>query len=85
MKIQRDLKFATFIYDDEDKSITIETRSDKTPPKGHVETDEEYAKRIANLEEPPTNGRIHLNKVYSFALLRFVIRIAQRNWFRKLK
>ena len=86
MKIQRDLKFATFIYDDEDKSITIETRSDAPiPPKGHVETDEEYAKRIANLEEPPTNGRIHLNKVYSFALLRFVIRIAQRNWFRKLK
>ena len=85
MKIQRDLKFATFIYDDEDKSITIETRSDGIPVKGHVETDEQYAERIANLEDPPTNGRIHLNKVYSFALLRFVIRIAQRNWFRKLK
>tara|TARA_R100001594_G_scaffold110357_1_gene145106 strand:- start:1332 stop:1586 length:255 start_codon:yes stop_codon:yes gene_type:complete len=84
MKIKRDLKFATFIYDDEDKSITIETRSDATPPKGHVETDLEYAERVAN-EDPPTNGRIHLNKVYSFALLRFVIRIAQRNWFRKLK
>ena len=84
MKIQRDLKFATFIYDDEDKSITIETRSDAKPPKGYVETDLEYAKRVAN-EDPPTNGRIHLNKVYSFALLRFVIRIAQRNWFRKLK
>ena len=27
--------------------------------------------------------RISLNKVYSFALLRFIIRIAQRNWFRK--
>jgi|TARA_R100000995_G_scaffold83375_1_gene59117 hypothetical protein len=84
MKIQRDLKFATFIYDDEDKSITIETRSDGIPPQGHVETDLEYAERVAN-EDPPTNGRIHLNKVYSFALLRFVIRIAQRNWFRKLK
>ena len=35
--------------------------------------------------EPAINGRIELNKVYSFALLRFVIRIAQRNWFRKVK
>jgi len=51
MKIQRDLKFATFIYDDEDKSITIETRSDKTPPKGHVETDEEYGRRVSALLE----------------------------------
>ena len=84
MKIQRDLKFGTFVYDDEDKSITIETRSDAIPPRYAEEPDEEYAERIANTE-PPTNGRIHLNKVYSFALLRFVIRIAQRNWFRKIK
>lgn len=27
--------------------------------------------------------RVSLGKVYSFALLRFIIRIAQRNWFRK--
>ena len=33
----------------------------------------------------PINGRIKLNKVYSFALLRFVIRIAQHNWMRKWK
>ena len=101
MKIERNLKFAKFTYDEEDKSIVIETRSDATPDKniefnpvagdccdgecnGHVETDEQYAERVANLD-PPLNGRIHLNKVYSFALLRFVIRIAQRNWFRKLK
>ena len=101
MKIERNLKFAKFTYDEEDKSITIETRSDAKPDKnvefnptagdccdgeckGHVETDEQYAERVAN-SAPPTNGRIHLNKVYSFALLRFVIRIAQRNWFRKLK
>jgi hypothetical protein len=31
----------------------------------------------------PLNGRVKLNKVYSFAFLRFVVRIAQRNWFRK--
>lgn len=26
-----------------------------------------------------------LNKVYAFALMRFIVRIAQRNWFRKKK
>lgn len=26
---------------------------------------------------------IVLNKVYAFAFMRFVVRIAQRNWFRK--
>ncbi len=83
--IKRELKYATFEYDETEKTITIETKSDATPPIGHVETDEEYAERIANLEDAPINGRIKLNKVYSFALLRFVIRIAQRNWFRKVK
>ena len=85
MKIRRELKYVTFEYDEDDKSILIETRSDTdTPIKAFVETDEEYAKRVAE-HDAPINGRIHLNKVYSFALLRFVIRIAQRNWFRKLK
>jgi len=101
MKIRRELKFATFEYDDEDKTILIETRSDVIPDKmfthnpiagecceghcdGHWETDEQYTERISKLQ-PPTNGKIHLNSTYSFALLRFVIRIAQRNWFRKLK
>jgi hypothetical protein len=65
-KIRRELKFATFEYDEDDKTITIETKSEEEGMH-------------------PTNGRIHLNKVYSFALLRFVIRIAQHNWFRKLK
>ena len=83
--IRRELKFANFEYDEDEKTITIETRTDSTPIQGHDETDLEYAERIANLEEAPINGRIKLNKVYSFALLRFVIRIAQRNWFRKVK
>ena len=63
--IRKELKFANFEYDENEKTILIETR----------------------LEEgnTPINGRIKLNKVYSFALLRFVIRIAQHNWFRKLK
>ena len=34
-----------------------------------------------------TNGdySVELGKVYTFAFLRFVFRIAQRNWFRKLE
>ena len=34
-----------------------------------------------------TNGEysIELGKVYAFAFLRFVFRIAQRNWFRKME
>ena len=63
--IRRELKFANFEYDEDEKTIMIETRLDGG--------------------DNPINGRIKLNKVYSFALLRFVIRIAQRNWFRKVK
>ena len=84
MKIRKDLKQVSFEYDDEEKSITIETRSTAEPIIGHMETDEEYAERIANFEAP-IDGRIKLNKVHSFSLMRFVVRIAQRNWFRKLK
>ena len=34
-----------------------------------------------------TNGEysVELGKVYAFAFLRFVFRIAQRNWFRKME
>lgn len=28
---------------------------------------------------------LYLNKVYAFAFLRFVVRMAQRNWYRKRK
>ena len=64
MKIKRELKFAAFEWDDEEKSITIETKRTEEP---HL-----------------VNGRIKLDKVYAFSLMRFVVRIAQRNWFRKL-
>ena len=30
-------------------------------------------------------NRVILNKVYSFAFMRFVIRMAQRNWWRQIK
>jgi hypothetical protein len=68
MKIKRELKFASFEWDDEEKTIVIVTRLNSP-------NDTEDAR--------PINGRIKLNKTYSFALLRFVVRIAQRNWFRK--
>ena len=30
-------------------------------------------------------NRVILNKVYAFAFMRFVIRMAQRNWFKQIK
>jgi len=58
MKITKNLKYATFEWDDEVKTFTI------------IEED---------------GNKVILNKVYSFAFMRFVIRMAQRNWFRKIK
>ncbi len=58
MKIDKNLKYATFSYDEADKTFTI--------------TEED-------------GNRVILNKVYSFAFMRFVIRMAQRNWLRTKK
>jgi len=58
MKINKNLKFADFSYDEEEKVFTI--------------VDKE-------------GNSVALNKVYSFAFMRFVIRIAQRNWLRTKK
>ena len=58
MKITKELKYATFEYDEGDKTFTI--------------TEED-------------GNRVILNKVYSFAFTRFVIRISQRNWLRNKK
>ena len=55
MKINKQLKYAEFSYDEKDKTFTI--------------TEED-------------GNRVILNKVYSFAFMRFVIRISQRNWLR---
>ena len=58
MKIDKNLKYATFSYDESGKTFTI-TEQD--------------------------GNRVILNKVYSFAFMRFVIRMAQRNWLRTKK
>jgi len=61
MKIKKELKNATFEYDEEKKSFTISG------------------------EHPALRGvsnTIELNKVYAFAFMRFVVRMAQRNWLR---
>lgn len=58
MKIKKELKNATFEYDEEKKSFTISTGD------GLYTT-------------------VELNKVYAFAFMRFVVRMAQRNWFRQ--
>jgi len=67
MQIERSLKHGTFMWDEEEKNITI-TTYDQT----------------GESEEQTIKASITLNKVYSFALMRFLIRIAQRNWFRKI-
>ncbi len=59
-KITKELKNATFIYDEEKKTFTI-------------------------MEADGFNGHIELNKVYAFAFMRFVVRMAQRNWLRSNK
>ena len=63
-KIKKELKNATFEYDEEAKSFTI---SGEHPVLRDV------------------NNSVELNKVYAFAFMRFVIRMAQRNWLRNKK
>ena len=58
MKINKNLKYATFSYDEEEKDFVIEEED---------------------------GNKVILNKVYAFAFMRFVIRIAQRNWLRTKK
>lgn len=60
MKIKKELKNATFEYDEEKKVFTL-------------------------YDHDGFNGIIELNKVYAFAFMRFVVRMAQRNWFRQSK
>jgi hypothetical protein len=55
MQIKKDLKYATFEYDESSKAFKI-TNDD--------------------------GNSITLNKVYAFAFMRFVVRMAQRNWLR---
>jgi hypothetical protein len=59
MKITKELKKATFEYDEETKKFLIIDGED--------------------------GGVVELNKVYAFAFMRFVVRMAQRNWFRVKK
>ena len=58
--ITKQLKNATFEYDEERKVFTLYGQDD-------------------------LNGTIELNKIYAFAFMRFVVRMAQRNWLRSTK
>jgi hypothetical protein len=60
MIIKKELKNATFEYDEEKKVFTL-------------------------YDHEGLNGTIELNKVYAFAFMRFVVRMAQRNWLRQNK
>jgi len=54
MKINKELKYAKFSYDESSKIFSVRAQ-------GQV---------------------VKFNKVYAFAFMRFVIRMAQRNWLR---
>ena len=58
MNISKELKNATFEYNELSKSFTISDKNGNT---------------------------VELNKVYAFAFMRFVVRMAQRNWLRSKK
>lgn len=58
MNISKELKNATFDYNELSKSFTISDKNGNT---------------------------VELNKVYAFAFMRFVVRMAQRNWLRSKK
>ena len=57
-KIRKELKNATFVYDEEKKSFYLSGKE---------------------------GGFIELNKICAFAFVRFVIRMAQRNWLKSNK
>ena len=46
---------------------------------------DEEKKMFTIMEADGFNGCIQLNKVYAFAFMRFVVRVAQRNWLRTKK
>ena len=46
------------------------------------EYDEETKKFL--IIDSEDGGVVELNKVYAFAFMRFVIRMSQRNWYRKM-
>ena len=57
MKVVKQLKHATFEYDEEKKVFTL-------------------------YDNDGFNGTIELNKVYAFSFMRFVVRMAQKNWLK---
>jgi hypothetical protein len=60
MIIKKELKNATFEYDEDSKVFTL-------------------------FDNTGSSQSISLNKVYAFAFMRFVVRMAQRNWLRSKK
>lgn len=56
MNIKKELKNATFEWDEDSKSLIVIDSA---------------------------GNKVELNKIYSFALMRFIIRIAQKNFIKK--
>tara|TARA_Y100000361_G_C11161538_1_gene347723 strand:- start:4259 stop:4510 length:252 start_codon:yes stop_codon:yes gene_type:complete len=55
----------------------------KTLKHADFEYDEES--KSFTIIDTKDGGAVELNKVYAFAFMRFVVRMAQRNWFRTKK
>ena len=70
--VERKLKYIGFIWDDDAQKLVIETYDKFSPYKG------------TKLEVQRTTGSITLNKTYIFSTMRFMVRIAQRMWGRKI-
>ena len=68
--IRKELKYLRVAYSSKNKVFLVETLD----------------RQVNKVNEfPIVTGRIILNKVYAFSLLRFIIRIAQRNCHRRKK
>jgi hypothetical protein len=46
---------------------------------------DEETKIFTIMDQDGFHGHVQLNKIYAFAFMRFVIRMAQRNWLRQIK
>ena len=65
----------------EKNNITMKIR--KKLKNAEFEYDEETKKFL--IIDGEDGGVVELNKVYAFAFMRFVVRMAQRNWLRSKK
>lgn len=69
--VVKELKYATFVFDEEDKKFKI------------IPTSLENPFCQMDFSEPVT--RVVMNKTYAYAFMRFVLRFSQKALFRRLR